>query len=100
MVRASARMAAHRPPLVRSPKLFLLRFQFRFLILLSVRNCVKMASSDEAAATLTNKRPHSEVDATNNGEYNPPRAAELRKFARNRLTMYTFLYRRRFLLGR
>lgn len=80
MVRAFARRAAHRPPLAMSPKLFLLlRFQFRFLILLSVRNCVKMASSDEAAATPTNKRPHSEVDAANNGEYNPPRAAELRK---------------------
>jgi hypothetical protein len=39
----------------------------------------KMAGSDEAAAATVNKRPHSEVDAADNGEDNPPRALELRK---------------------
>jgi hypothetical protein len=42
-----------------------------------------MAGSDETTAAPASKRPHSEVDAADNGEDNPPRSRAPQAFARS-----------------
>lgn len=54
-----------------------------------------MAGSEEAAAGPANKRPHSEVDAADNGECKPPvPTCAPQPVARSRLTTYTLFCRR------